>query len=260
MMPKLVFDIETIPDCEGLIRLNGWPSDMPHGEVAEKAFAERKEKTGSDFLPLYLHRIVAISCVLRHRDGLKVWTVGNPEDSEAELVRRFFSGVETYTPQLISWNGKGFDAQVLHYRSMLHGVPAPRYWDTGEDDKDFKWNNYQSRYHSRHLDLMDVLAMYNNRANAPLDALCKLNGFPGKLGTDGSAVWDSFKEGNLMGIRNYCETDVVNTYLLFCRYQLMRGHLNPESYQQEMNLIRSHLESLPGSHWPEFLTAWKTPF
>jgi predicted PolB exonuclease-like 3'-5' exonuclease len=257
MMPQLVFDIETIPDCEGLIRLNQWPHDMPHAEVAERAFAERREKTGNDFLPLYLHRVVAISCLLRNRDGLKVWTVGSPEDPESELVRRFFNGVESYTPQLISWNGKGFDAQVLHYRGMLHGIQARTYWDTGEDDKNAKWNNYQGRYQSRHLDLMDVLAMFNNRANAPLDALCKLNGFPGKLGTDGSAVWDSWQQGNVVGIRNYCETDVVNTYLLFCRFQLMRGHFTPESYAQEMTSIRNHLESLEGLHWKEFLAAWK---
>lgn len=256
MMPQLVFDIETIPDCEGLIRLNNLPADTPHKEVAEQAFAERREKTGSDFLPLYLHKIVAISCVLRNRDGIKVWTVGNVDDPESELVRRFFNGVETYTPQLISWNGKGFDAPVLHYRAMLHGVPAARYWETGEDDNHFRYNNYQNKYHSRHLDLMDVLAMYNTRANAPLDALCKLNGFPGKLGTDGSAVWDSWQQGNVMGIRNYCETDVVNTYLLFCRFQLMRGQFTQAAYDQELTLVRNHLEGLDGPHWKEFLGAW----
>jgi len=33
----------------------------------------------------------------------------------------------------------------------------------GDDDRDFKWNNYISRYHSRHLDLMDLLALYQPR-------------------------------------------------------------------------------------------------
>ena len=92
-------------------------------------------------------------------------------------------------PQLVSWNGGGFDLPVLHYRGLRHGVVAGKYWDMGDDDREFKYNNYISRYHLRHLDLMDLLAMYQPRANAPLDAMAKLCGFPGKLGMDGSQVY-----------------------------------------------------------------------
>jgi hypothetical protein len=80
----------------------------------------------------------------------------------------------------VSWNGGGFDLPVLHYRGLIHGVTAPRYWDMGEgdyrDSRDFKWNNYISRYHMRHLDLMDLLAMYQPRGSAPLDQLARLMG------------------------------------------------------------------------------------
>ena len=93
------------------------------------------------------------------------------------------------------------------YRAMINKVQAPRYWDFGEDDKDFKWNNYISRYHTRHLDLMDLLAMFNGRANAPLDEIAQLCGFPGKLGMDGSKVWSAYQAGEIEAIRNYCETD-----------------------------------------------------
>ncbi len=258
MMPVLVFDIETIPDCDGLIALRDLDPATPHAEVAAQAFAERREKTGSDFLPHYLHRVVSISCALRNRDGFRVWSLGTAEDSEASIIQRFYDGVDKYTPQLVSWNGKGFDAQVLHYRSLVHGITAARYWDMGEDDKDFKWNNYLSRYHPRHLDLMDVLALYNNRANAPLDALAKLIGFPGKLGMDGSAVWQSYQDGDIAGIRAYCETDVLNTYLLYARFQLVRGHLTPPQYEEELAFIRATLAGLDGQHWKEFLEAWKS--
>ena len=258
MMPVLVFDIETIPDCDGLIKLRDLDPATPHAEVAAQAFAERREKTGSDFLPHYLHRVVSISCALRNRDGLKVWSLGTAEDSEANIIQRFYDGVDKYTPQLVSWNGKGFDAQVLHYRSLVHGIIAARYWDMGEDDKDFKWNNYLSRYHPRHLDLMDVLALYNNRANAPLDALAKLIGFPGKLGMDGSAVWQSYQDGDIAGIRAYCETDVLNTYLLYVRFQLVRAQMTRLQYEEELAFIRATLSGLDGRHWKEFLGAWKS--
>ena len=149
---------------------------------------------------------------------------------------------------------------MLHYRALVNNVVAPRYWDLGEDDKDFKWNNYISRYHTRHLDLMDLLALYNARANAPLDDLAKLCGFPGKLGMDGSKVWDAFKAGKIEEIRNYCETDVANTHLVYLRFQLMRGHLTKVEYAAEIQLVRETLNSYTtdqkSPHWAEFLAAW----
>jgi hypothetical protein len=98
--------------------------------------------------------------------------------SEGKVIQTFFNTLEKHVPQLVSWNGGGFDLPVLHYRGLQHGVVADKYWDQGEDDRDFKWNNYISRYHMRHLDLMDLLAMYQPKNNAPLDAMAKLCGFP----------------------------------------------------------------------------------
>ena len=118
-----------------------------------------------------------------------MWSLGEPGSSEAELIQRFYDGIEKYTPQLVSWNGGGFDLPVLHYRGLIHGVAAARYWDMGRRRQEFKWNNYLARYHTRHLDLMDVLAMFQPRANAPLDQMAKLIGFPGKLGMDGRKCW-----------------------------------------------------------------------
>jgi len=255
-MPVLVFDIETIPDVAGLRALNAFPASMSDAEVAAAAFAARREKTGSDFLQHHLHRIAAISCVFRDNDGFRVRSLGGLEDGEQKLVADFFRVIDRYTPQLVSWNGGGFDLPVLHYRALLHGVSAARYWEMGDEDRDFKWNNYLSRYHTRHMDLMDLLALYTGRANAPLDDLAKLCGFPGKLGVDGSQVWNLYQEGRLGEIRAYCETDVVNTYLVYCRFQLMRGSLSMEAYREELSLVRHSLGGLEGEHWKEYLSAW----
>jgi predicted PolB exonuclease-like 3'-5' exonuclease len=98
--------------------------------------------------------------------------------------------------------------------------------------------------------------MYQARANAPLDALAKLCGFPGKLGMDGSQVWPAFQDGRIEEIRNYCETDVVNTYLLYCRFQLMRGGLTPSEYADEILLVKNSLAQEPASHWAEYLAGF----
>jgi len=255
VIPVLAFDIETVPDIEGLRRLHGLGPSVPDVQVAEMAFQRRRQQAGSDFLPLHLHRVVVISCALRDRDSFRVWSLG-PGEGEADLVRRFFEGIEKYTPQLVSWNGSGFDLPVLHYRGLIHGVQAPRYWELGDDDRDFKWNNYISRYHTRHLDLMDLLALYQSRANVPLDELAQLLGLPGKLGLEGGAVWDAYRRGEGDAVRRYCEADVLNTYLVFLRFQLMRGVLDPDQYRTECALVRSTLERSTESHWSEFLACW----
>ena len=257
--PVLVFDIETIPDIAGLRAVRGMPAQASDEQVYADWLAERKENGQSDFMPLHLQRVLVISCVFRNSEGLRVHSfVDRDGQSEGKVIQTFFNTLEKHIPQLVSWNGGGFDLPVLHYRGLLHGVVADKYWDQGEDDREFKWNNYIGRYHTRHLDLMDLLALYQPKNNAPLDVMAKLCGFPGKLGMDGSAVYPAYLQGQLEDIRCYCETDVMNTYLLYCRFQKMRGGLLDKEYKQEIEMVRSALSDLSPSHphWQAYLQAW----
>ena len=257
MMPILVFDIETIPDVEGLRKLWDLASDVSEEAVVDLVSQRRRQATGSDFLPAHVQRVVAISCALRSDEGLRVWSLGSAADGERDLIQRFFDGIEKFTPQLVSWNGGGFDLPVLHYRALIHGIAGCCYWDQGDNDREFKFNNYLSRFHSRHLDLMDVLAGYVNRAWAPLDEIAQLCGLPGKLGMDGSQVFDAFKRGELAAIRDYCETDVANTYLLYLRFQLIRGALDVAGYEREVTVFREWLAQQQAAHWVKFRELWK---
>jgi 3'-5' exonuclease len=254
MTPTLAFDIETVPDVEGLRKLHA--IDLPDSEITAMASQLRRQRTGSDFLPLHLQRVVAIACALREGESFRVWSLGLPQDGEKALITRFYEGIEKYSPQLVSWNGCGFDLPVLHYRSLIHGVRAFRYWEWGDDDKDFRYNNYINRYHTRHIDLMDLLALYQPRNNVPLDQICKLCGLPGKMDMDGSKVWDAFQRGEIEAIRNYCETDAANTYLIFLRFQFLRGFCDESEYARECALVRTTLERSPAPHWREFVREW----
>jgi predicted PolB exonuclease-like 3'-5' exonuclease len=254
--PILCFDIETIPDVAGLRKLHALDAAVADADVAAMASQLRRQAVGHDFLPLHLHRVIAISCALSDEESFRVWSIGGGAESEGEIIQRFFDGIEKYTPQLVSWNGGGFDLPVLHYRGLVHGVRAPRYWDTGDDDREFRYNNYLSRYHMRHCDVMDLLALYQSRAVAPLDEIAQLLGLPGKLGMDGSQVWSAYQAGNLAQIRNYCETDVVNTYLVFLRFQAMRGAVTGEQYNAHCELVRATLGRSTEPHWEEFLAHW----
>lgn len=256
MSAILAFDIETVPDVEGIRALNGIDPGLPDDEVCAWFGQQRRAATGSDFAPIYLQKVVAIGCALRRGDELRVWSIGEVGDSEAELVRRFFDGVEKLAPQLVSWNGSGFDLPVLHHRALFHGIAAPRYWDWGDTDREFKFNNYLSRFHTRHIDLMDVLAGFQPRASAPLDAVARLCGFAGKIGIGGAAVAAAVAQGRLAEVRSYCEADVLNTLLVFQRFRLMRGELTTAEYGAEMMLARERIGTIDADHWREFLAAW----
>ena len=64
--------------------------------------------------------------------------------------------------------------------------------------------------------------------------MATLLGFPGKLGFDGSQVWDAFQARDLAGIRAYCETDVLNTWLIWLRFAQLRGRSRASSTRRSL--------------------------
>ncbi len=255
-MNILVFDIETVPDTESGKQLYGLEG-LTDKDIAKAMMHLRQQESGSEFLPHHLQRIVAISIAMRSAKSFKVWSLGQEDSSESELLERFYDGLRRFDPTLVSWNGGGFDLPVIHYRSLKHGISAPRYWEVGQEDTSFRYNNYLGRFHWRHIDLMDVLSGYQPRAFAPLDQIASMLGLPGKMGMSGAKVWQAYLEGNLASIRHYCETDVLNTYLVYLRFELLRGQFDELAYRRECDLVREILKTSDKPHLNEFLAAWK---
>jgi len=179
--------------------------------------------------------VVAISFVeadLERKDGLELHKLheirsgGEASFTEAQLLEGFFQYVEKKKPRLVTFNGRSFDLPVLNYRGMLHGISAP-WLNRGES----RFENYGYRYSSDwHCDLMDVMADFGASTSAKLDEVSKLFGFPGKFGIDGSQVAETYAAGGIEDIRNYCETDALNTYLVYLRYALFSGDIDREGY------------------------------
>ena len=200
----LTFDIETIPDA--------------------------KHHSGSKFPKALFHQVVAISYVsvgLEHTKGFEIHELkdirsgGEASFAEEKLLAGFFQYVERKKPRLVTFNGRSFDLPVLKYRAMLHGISAP-WLNQGES----RFESYGYRYSSHwHCDLMDVLADFGASTSAKLDEVSRLFGFPGKFGIDGLKVAEIYAGGGIDDIRNYCETDALNTYLVYLRYALFRGEL-----------------------------------
>jgi hypothetical protein len=252
----LTFDIETVPDTDAGRRLYGLDG-LSDEDVARVLFHRRRQEAGTEFLRHHLQRVVAIAVALRSGERFALWSLGEPASPERELIQRFFDGIDRYSPTLVSWNGLAFDLPVLHYRALIQGVAAPRYWETGEEDSSFRWNNYLNRFHYRHTDLMDVLSAYQPRAAAPLDEVATLLGLPGKMGMSGARVWDRYQAGEIAGIRDYCETDVLNTYLVYLHFERMRGRLAPEGFERECQLVRDALAADGRPHLRAFLAEWR---
>jgi 3'-5' exonuclease len=253
-MAIMVFDIETIPDIDTGILVNKINSNLDKTDIIKTLYLlNRQKRNGSEFLPHYLHKIVAISVLVQDQDFLKIWSLGNIEDNEKNLLERFFNGLEKYLPTLVSWNGSGFDLPVMHYRSLLHQVPSKIYWEAGEKLSEFKWNNYLNRYHYRHIDIMDLLSGYQKSSIAALDDIATMLGFPGKMVLTGDQVLDRYLANDLTSIRNYCEIDVLNTYLIFIRLQYIRGIIDQRNYLLLQESLKAYLKKLDTEHFNNFL-------
>src|SRR6185437_11030644 len=64
-----------------------------------------------------------------------------------------------------------------------------------------------------------------------MDLLLKMIGLPGKMEVHGSQVQELYEQGRLEEIHRYCRNDVVQTYFLFLRVELMRGRIDDAGYR-----------------------------
>ncbi|MBL8197443.1 MAG: 3'-5' exonuclease, partial [Chromatiales bacterium] len=122
-----------------------------------------------------------------------------------------------------------------------------------------RYNNYLSRFHWRHIDLMDVLSGFQGRSRASLNDIATMLGLPGKLGFSGDMVWDHYQRGEIEAIRNYCETDVMNTWLVYLRFQYLRGQFDAQGLEDEHARVRRLLDAADAPHWKAFGAAWMQP-
>jgi 3'-5' exonuclease len=222
-----IFDVETRVD-KALVRSVLYR----HAELSdEEAYARSREtiaagsRSGSDFFPVAFH--VPVSIVVGDVDEQRVLTGVNvlaaDEYSEPALVARFWERLEQLRGTLVSFNGRGFDLPVLELAALRHGCRIPRYFESG----------YRYRYSDEaHYDLYDFLTnsgMYSVRGG--FDLVAKLIGLPGKgdvAGADVQSLWDA---GRLDDIHAYCRRDVIQTYFLFLRLELMRGRITPGQHE-----------------------------
>jgi predicted PolB exonuclease-like 3'-5' exonuclease len=260
-----VFDIETVPDIQAARNLLG-DYDSKDEAIKDKLVEYHLNITDgkNDFIRHPFHKVVTISFleaeIERNPDGTEYYRLkeirsgGTPTSKESDLIAGLFSHLSKLNARLVSFNGRTFDLPVLKYRAMLHGVEAKWLHQAGD-----KWNSYNNRYSMDwHCDLIDAYSDYGASAKVKMSEVCALFGYPGKLDVDGSQVYDLYKKKKIQEIRDYCELDVVNTYLLYLRYMQHTGSLNKANYARCLQDLISYLEnnSSERSHLSQFLDSW----
>jgi predicted PolB exonuclease-like 3'-5' exonuclease len=262
-----VFDIETIPDTDAVKNLTG--SETKDVETLRKELEEYHiEISGGNPFPRQpFHKIVAISFleaeISVNNDGTEEYHLteirsgGNEDSNEEEIVKGFFSYVAKKRPRFVSYNGRTFDLPVLKYRAMKYGVSAPWFYKSGD-----KWNNYTQRYSlDWHCDLLDAFSDFGASAKCKMNEVCSILGIPGKFGVDGSKVTELYDSKKIKEIRDYCETDVANTYLLYLFYQMHTGTLSTQGFVNAAEQVATYLEeegkNKDKKHLADFLAEWK---
>ncbi len=262
-----VFDCESVPDTALLREVYGYSgSDL---EVCEMAFAAQKEATGSEFLPIAFHQIISISALICDDFGrfVKVGNFGrdskdsnvdsssnsganSSKDSpylakdEREILSEFLRYLNKNNPKLVSFNGRNFDLPTIMIRAMRYNLSAESYFETDNvaHNKN-KWENYRARYSENfHIDLLDAVSAFGAARGIKLDVICKMAGIVGKFDTSGDDVYKLFHAGEFRKIDEYCQSDVLNTYWLYLKYQLLQGKITLFEYADLLNIF---LEKMP---------------
>jgi predicted PolB exonuclease-like 3'-5' exonuclease len=263
MTNYLVFDIETRVDKDLVKEIYDPENDLTFDQAYDTARDQILERSGqqSDFFPIPFHIPIAIS-TLQTDENYRIRSLGclgADRFSEEELVSRFwqiFENVQTF----VTFNGRGFDLPVLETRALKYGLALPRYFATGQSRSTYRGSRYSDAYH---IDLCDFLSNFGAAyRRSSLNLLAKLIGLPGKYTIEGEDVEYLYRLGRLKEINQYCVTDVLQTYFLFLRVELMRGKLDKSTYQEIVAAAREDLlqrANAAGSDnfLLDFLQRWK---
>ncbi|MCL1623492.1 3'-5' exonuclease [Moraxella sp. Tifton1] len=252
--PTLVFDIETVPDITTGRRLYPELKTLSDEDALTALIAMRHAEAGNDFMRLPLHQIVCLSFLWVENGKFTLRSLSINEQSEADILSIFFRAF-TRKPTVVSWNGLGFDIPVLQYRALHHKISAPALFDPAHKP------DYLYRYGNAHIDLMDKMSLYNGYHKQNLDTIAALCGFAGKGDIDGSQVVPMVQSNQWGQLTTYCESDVLNTWLVYLRWLLLTGKTSIEECdalsKQTQDFVSNLINKDGRLRHARFLEAWQ---
>lgn len=255
----LIFDVETVGDGN-LIQQVRYPEErLSPREAVARYRSQLLEETGKDILPLtfVLPVSVAVAKVRSDFSLIDVSVLDHPHYRPEQIVRGFWQGWNHYQrPTFVTFNGRGYDIPVMEVAAFRFGIGIPAWFNI--DSRSFE--QARNRYNqSAHLDLQDLLTNFSAfRMNGGLNLLAHLIHRPGKAGIDGSLVQDMFYDGKVDEINDYCRCDVLDTYFVFLRTQVLLGRITTDDEHSLTADARNLLESKRDQHkaYQTYLEYW----
>jgi len=214
----LVFDIETRIDKSLVRQVFFRGEELDDEEAYRRMREELREQDGRDFFPLSCHLPVSIA-LGEVDDQLRLVSLASLAGGEREIVTAFWRRLEALEGTLVSFNGRGFDLPVLELAALRFDLSLPKYFNEPR--------RFRARSADAHFDLYDFFSNAGAyRLRGGFDLLAKLAGLPGKAAMSGGRVQEEWEAGNLEAVHSYCRDDVLQTYLLFLRVELIRGRID----------------------------------
>jgi predicted PolB exonuclease-like 3'-5' exonuclease len=254
----LVFDVESVADGE-LIAAVRYPGS---GLTAQEAIAnyqdELVEQRGTTFIPhtFQIPITVVIAKVASNLELVDIVSLDEPEFRPHVITEHFWRGWEMYRhPKWVTFNGRSFDIPLMELAAFRYGLSLPAWF------KNDGYRSPRSRYNTdAHLDLQDVLMNFGAaRCNGGLNLIAQMLGKPGKMGLTGDQVQQKYDEGDKMAISDYCRCDVLDTYFVFLRTQVLTGACTLEREQQLIQLAKEWIEQRADDcvAYRDYLNSWK---
>jgi len=225
-MTYLVFDIETVPNDDLLRSAEGMSAE------------EYRQSRETDFIPVSYVQPVSVA-VGRVNRGYELESLVALEEAVAQtptlfeactekaLVEAFWDGWSRYNAKgnvtFVTFNGRRYDVPVMECAAFRHGVSIPQWFNTHAKS----WDQNRNRYNVKsHFDIAEVLSAHGSfPISGGLNMLAKALGLPGKMGVCGSNVESMYRSGQHGDITQYCKCDVLDTYMVFLRMNVLMGNV-----------------------------------
>jgi predicted PolB exonuclease-like 3'-5' exonuclease len=256
----LLFDVESIADGDMIARTRypqcNYSSDQAIAMFRQDLLCE----SGRDFIPFTYHLPIALVIAKIREDFslIEIVSLDEPKHRSEVIAKQFWLGWERYgRPTWVTFNGRTFDIPLMELAAFRYGISVPTWFNL----YDRTYSQNRNRYNlESHIDLHEVLTNYGSTwFRGGLNLAAALLSKPGKLDVQGDMVLDMYRAGQLTEISEYCRCDVLDSYFVFLRIQVMMGRLLPEKEKELIESTRNMLEQQAEQHsgYRRYLDAWQ---
>jgi predicted PolB exonuclease-like 3'-5' exonuclease len=254
-----IFDVESVADGKLVSDLRYPGENLEPADAVQRYRMELMEKYDSDFVPYTFQVPVSVVVGKVGADFRLVDLVAldDPEYRPHIITEKFWRGWSAYhQPTLVSFNGRTFDMPLMELAAFRFGVSIPKWFNIQGKSFEQPRNRFNV---AAHFDLHDMLTNHGaSRFTGGLNLAANLLGKPGKMDVQGYMVQDLYDDGKLEQINDYCRCDVLDTYFVFLRANVMLGNLTIEQEREIVEETRQWIAARSGSSpaYANYLNNW----